>query len=139
MCEVAQEYFRVAPYDRAVAHPEDGWTSGDRESARRAWKALPRTERVEVRERALAGQRHPDPAVAAVADAWARGFFAAGWWNRVPGWLLPVVGVAIAVADWFVFPWLALGGVVVTILGLLGWSTRRLAASIVALPDDQPG
>ena len=112
----------------------------ERTSARESWKALPRNARVEVHNLAKVGQRHPDPAVAATAEAWAQAFFASGWWNRVPGWLLPLVGVAIAAVDWFITPWLALGGVLVAVIGLLGWAKRRMAASIAALPsrrDDQ--
>lgn len=102
---------------------------------------MPRNVRLDVGDRAKGGLRHPDPETAATAEKWARSFFAAGWWNRAPGWLLPSTGVAIAVADWFITPWLALGGVIVAALGLLGWSVRRVAEQIIQVSagtEDSP-
>lgn len=100
--------------------------------ARQAWKTLTTSERTEVLRLAKAGQTHPDPDVARVANEWATEFVGAGWWNRIPGWLLPLLAGCLAVALWFVHPVLAAIAALGAIAGLLGWSQVRAARQILA-------
>lgn len=78
-----------------------------RRSARQASKTLTTSHRTEVLRLAKAGQTHPDPDGARVAHEWATEFVEAGWWNRIPGWLLPLLAGCLALALWFVHPILA--------------------------------
>lgn len=51
-------------------------------------------------------------------------------WNRAPGWVLPLVGAVLVVLGVVVADWvLVVGGVVVALLGLLGW--RRGSVSLL--------
>ena len=99
--------------------------------ARQAWKRLTTSDRTEVLRLAKAGQTHPDPDVARVANEWATEFVGAGWWNRVPGWLLPLLAGGLAVALWFVHPLLAALAMLGAIAGLLGWTQVRAARQIL--------
>jgi hypothetical protein len=100
---------------------------------------LPRAVRRDVGRTAKKGVPYPDATTGATAERWARAYFASGWWNRCPGWLLPLVGLALAVVDAFLLtPLLSLGGVIVMVYGLLGWSTTRVARSILNVTDALP-
>lgn len=114
-----------------MTRPTQGDRVSDRE-ARQAWKRLSASDRAEVLRLAKAGQTHPDSTVAEVANVWATEFLAAGWWNRVPGWLLPLIAVCLAVALWFVHPALSAVAVLGAVAGLLGWSQARAARQILA-------
>lgn len=105
-----------------------------------AWKAVSPQDRREVFLLAKSGTPHPDAEVADAAYALAHSDVWDRIWNRVPGWLLPVVGLVFLLLSlalgtalgapaffFLVFP-VAFG--VVILLGLLGWQVRSEAAQL---------
>lgn len=96
------------------------------------FKSLSREQRSEVARLADKGERHPDPAVAAAVYSWSH----AERWNklpnRLPGWLLPSVGIlfvvlALITALPTVF---IIGGLLVVVLGVLGWIGTSSARTV---------
>ena len=94
-----------------------------------------RDNRREVMRLAGAGKRHADPAIAVVAYRWSHAKRWNSLANRLPGWLLACVGVVyILLAVLTGLPlWLAIGGTVVVIVGLLGWINTSGARSLRAV------
>ncbi len=104
---------------------EDPGTSG----TPTIWSQVPAADRREVLRLARLGERHPSPEVANAVEAWAHREALDKWWNRAPGWLLPLLGaifVATGVASDLIV--LVLGGALVIMFGLLGWNTKRCGA-----------
>jgi hypothetical protein len=106
-------------------------------------RALPADQRLELLRLAKRGERHPDPAVAAVAHRWSHGPDRHRWWNRVPGWLLPLAaalvataGIVCGVVDLIPMP-LALVLAAVDLVplcgGLLAWNSMAAARALRAL------
>jgi hypothetical protein len=90
------------------------------------WSSLNSADKREVFRLAGLGERHPSPQVAEAAAAWANRDALNKWWNRAPGWLLPLLGVvvlAVGVAGDLIV--LVVGGALVVVSGLLGWNTKR--------------
>jgi hypothetical protein len=103
------------------------------------FKSLGREKRSEVLRLANRGDRHPDPAIAAAAYGWSH----AERWNtlanRLPGWLLPSVGIVFVVL--IVITGLPavfiIGGVLVVVLGCLGWMSTSSARAVRAVYSEQ--
>lgn len=98
-----------------------------------------RDNRREVMRLAGAGKRHTDPAIAAAAYSWSHAERWNSVANRLPGWLLPGVGmVYILLVVLTGLPlWLAIGGTVVAVVGLLGWISTSGARSLRAVYVDE--
>lgn len=114
------------------ARPASPYPPGVPISVRRAFRELSRTQRVELFKLAQRGEQHPDPSVAKAARAWAND---PGWnrrSNRLPGWLLPLTGLAYTVLGILLgLPiGLALCGIVVLVIGLLGWVSTGAARQL---------
>lgn len=94
-----------------------------------SWSQVPVADKREVFRLAHLGKRHPSPEVSNVATAWVHRDAMAKWWNRAPGWLLPLLGVLAVVggisSDMIV---LVVGSALVIVFGVLGWSTTRSTA-----------
>lgn len=97
-------------------------------------KALSAAERVSVVRLANAGERHPDDRVREAATLWAHDPSWNRWWNRVPGWLLPALGVAVIVAIVVAsLPLLlVIPGALVVVFGLLGWNSTAAVTTVRA-------
>jgi hypothetical protein len=98
-------------------------TSG-RKDAAAAWNRVPPADRREVYRLANAGEPHPDEVVRAAAYAWCHDEHWNRVWNRVPGWLLPAVGLlgVVLVIVTGLPALLAVGFTFVTFCGLMGWA-----------------
>lgn len=103
------------------------------------FKSMGRDNRREVMRLASAGERHPDTAIAAAAYRWSHAKRWNSLANRLPGWLLPSVGVIyILLAILTGLPlWLGIGGVVVVAFGLLGWISTSGARALRAVYVDE--
>lgn len=92
------------------------------------WRRLGAPTRREVFRLAATGQRHPDTDVAEAAATWA---YAPGWnrlANRIPGWILPALGVLIGAVFIVVhLPLMCIAAGVVVVFGLLGWFSATAA------------
>ncbi len=112
----------------------------ERRAAMRAFRRVPFRERRVVIREANHGRWHPDPAVAAVAEQWARAVLARRWWNRVPGWLQPLACLAlIVVGSWAGASVVAVpGGLLALVFGLLAWQTRAAAEVILRAAGHRP-
>lgn len=103
------------------------------------FKSLGREKRSEILRLANRGERHPDPVVAAAAYRWSH----AERWNtlvnRLPGWLLPSVGIVFIIL--IVITGLPavfiIGGVLVVVLGCLGWISTSSARAVRAVYSEQ--
>jgi predicted anti-sigma-YlaC factor YlaD len=103
------------------------------------FKSMGRDNRREVMRLAGAGKRHADPAIAAAVYRWSHAKRWNSLANRLPGWLLPCVGVVyILLVVLTGLPlWLAIGGTVVVVVGLLGWINTSGARSLRAVYVDE--
>ena len=103
------------------------------------FKSMGRDNRREVMRLAGAGKRHADPAIAAAVYRWSHAKRWHSLANRLPGWLLPCVGVVyIFLVVLTGLPlWLAIGGTVVVVVGLLGWINTSGARSLRAVYVDE--
>lgn len=109
-------------------------------NARRAFKELPRAQRVELFKLAEKGEQHPDTNVVEAARAWAND---PGWnrlTNQLPGWLLPLAGIVYtALGILLGLPIeLALCGIVVLAIGLFGWISTAAARRVRKIYPDRP-
>jgi hypothetical protein len=105
-------------------------------------RAIPRATRIEVARHCDRGERHPDPAVAAAAERWAR-LELAPWPTSIPSVLLPGIGVLLTAAglrDSNIMPmWLGVPfGVSVVLLGGLSWPLKRYWQQLTKLPPALP-
>lgn len=95
------------------------------------WKRLGARARREIFRLANAGERHPDPHVAEAAAIWAHSPRWNRLSNRIPGWVLPSVGVLLGVVFLVLqVPLLCVGAGLVVILGLLGWVSTAGARAL---------
>lgn len=103
------------------------------------FKSMGRDKRREVLQLAVAGKRHSDPAISAAAYRWSHAKRWNSLANRLPGWLLPGLGVIyILLAVVLGLPWwLGTGGMVVVVIGLLGWINTSGARSLRAVYRDE--
>jgi hypothetical protein len=118
-------------------------TKTEMRAAVKAFRRLPLGERRKAFRSASHGEPHPDPAVAVVAEQWARAVLRRAWWNRVPSWTQPTACVVVMLTGW----WLGAGVVVIPaggiafMIGLAEWSNRRVARQMLmaATPDSSAG
>lgn len=98
-----------------------------------------RDNRREVIRLAGAGKRHADPDIAAATHRWSHAKRWNSLANRLPGWLLPCVGmIYIFLAVLIGLPlWLGIGGMVVVVVGLLGWISTSSARALRAVYFDE--
>jgi uncharacterized membrane protein YidH (DUF202 family) len=103
------------------------------------FKSLGREKRGEVLRLASRGERHPDPVVAAAAHRWSHAERWNTFANRLPGWLLPSVGIIVIVLIVIArLPAvLIIGGVLVVVLGSLGWMSTSSARAVRAVYSEQ--
>ncbi|HWU32798.1 MAG TPA: hypothetical protein VN108_07990 [Marmoricola sp.] len=103
------------------------------------FKSMGRDNRREVMRLAGAGKRHANPDIAAAAYSWSHAKRWNSLANRLPGWLLPCVGmIYIFFAVLMGLPlWLGIGGMVVVVVGLLGWISTSSARALRAIYFDE--
>lgn len=106
------------------------------------FKSMGRDNRREVMRLAKAGEPHANPAMAAAVYRWSHAKRWNSLANRLPGWLLPSVGVVyllLAILTglplWFGIG--GIGGIVVVVIGLLGWINTSGARSLRAVYVDE--
>jgi hypothetical protein len=109
-------------------------TKQEARAAVRAYRQLPLRARRDAIRLAGHGQPHPDPAVAAVAEQFARAVLRTAWWNKLPGWAQPAASAVVTLAGW----WLGdagivflVGGPIAFVAGLMEWGSHRAARQIL--------
>jgi len=99
--------------------------------SRGEWKRLGAPTRREVFRLANAGERHPDRDVAEAAAIWAHDPRWNRLSNRIPGWVLPSLGVLLGVVCLVLqMPVLCIGAGLVIVFGLLGWVSTAAARAL---------
>lgn len=98
-----------------------------------------RDTRREVIRLANIGERHADTGVVAATYRWSHARRWNSLANRLPGWLLPSVGLAfiLGVLLTGLPPVFVAWGIVVVVCGLLGWMSTSLARLLRAVYVDE--